>query len=119
VNKTHGKSLAGKKLVEVITAAAENKLSENITVIDLTGLAMPADFFVICQSDTGVGNRAIADEIMDACAEKNTRPWHHEGEGEGRWIVIDFTDVVVHIMLPELRRYYDLESLWGGRSIPR
>jgi ribosome-associated protein len=77
---------------------------------------MPADFFIICQSDTDVQNRAIAASIIDCCTERNTPPWHHEGQGEGRWIVIDFTDVVVHIMLPDLRRYYDLESLWEGGS---
>jgi ribosome-associated protein len=116
VNAKKGSSLAGRRLADVIVRAAEEKLAEKISVVDLTGLAMPADFFIVCQSDNSVQNRAIADAIVDACAEKDTLPWHREGEAEGRWILIDFTDVVVHIMLPELRSYYDLESLWRAGS---
>ena len=116
MNEKKETSLGGRQLVDAIIAAAEEKLAEKIVVVDLKGQSVPADFFIICQSDTTVQNSAIADSIIDACAAKNTRPWHYEGGAEGRWIVVDFTDVVVHIMLPELRRYYDLESLWSGQK---
>ncbi|MBN2036452.1 MAG: ribosome silencing factor [Chitinispirillaceae bacterium] len=105
--------LRGKTLVDTVVAAAQNKLAENIAIIDLSGRDTPADYFVICQSDNVVQNRAIADEIIARCGDQYTRPWHHEGTEEGRWIVIDFTDVVVHVLLPDLRRFYDLESLWS------
>jgi ribosome-associated protein len=105
--------LSGTELVELIFAAAQDKLAEKIVSIDLSGMATPADFFVICQSDTTVQNRAIAEEIIDRCAEAGAHPWHCEGKENGRWVLIDFTDVVVHILLPDLRRYYDLESLWS------
>jgi ribosome-associated protein len=114
VNKTTIKTLCGKQLVEVIVSAAQEKLAEGLTIIDLHEAAACADFFIICQSETAVQNNAIADTIIDRCARKNTRPWHHEGEDEGRWILLDFTDVVVHIMLPDLRSYYSLETLWTG-----
>lgn len=118
MTKTTNASLSGNHLVAVITEAAVERLAEKIVMIDLRGLATPADFFVICQSETAVQNRAIAQAIIDRCAEKNSYPWHCEGKEEGRWILVDFTDVVVHILLPDLRDYYDLESLWprGKRS---
>jgi ribosome-associated protein len=119
VNKNPKKPLKGKRLVDLIVEAAQEKLAEKITYIDLTGLATPADFFIICQSDTTVQNRAIADAIIEKGKEHDTRPWHSEGGEDGRWVLIDFTDVVVHILLPELRSYYDLESLWPqGKRCP-
>jgi ribosome-associated protein len=120
VKKNKRRALAGTELVELIFAAAQDKLAENIVSLDLSGMATPADFFVVCQSDTTVQNRAIAEEIIDRCAEADTHPWHCEGKEDGRWVLIDFTDVVVHILLPDLRKYYDLESLWsqGKRRVP-
>lgn len=121
MNKTTHTTLSGTKLVELIFAAAHDKLAEKIISINLSGMATPADYFVICQSDTPVQNRAIAEEIIDRCADAGSHPWHVEGKEDGRWVLIDFTDVVVHILLPDLRKYYDLESLWskGKRREPR
>ena len=120
MKKTTHAVLSGTELVELIFAAAQDKLAEKIVSIDLAGMGTPADYFVVCQSDTSVQNRAIAGEIIDRCAEADTHPWHCEGKEDGRWILIDFTDVVVHILLPDLRKYYDLESLWsqGKRRVP-
>ncbi len=50
---------------------------------------------------------------MDGTRELGTRPWREEGNEEGRWVLIDYSDVVVHIMLPEVRSYYNLEELWS------
>jgi ribosome-associated protein len=113
VKKDNGKILAGKELVEEIINAAQVKLAEKISTIDLREQHCSADWFIICQSDTTVQNRAIADEIVYSLSKKNTRAWHEEGLEDGRWVLIDFSDVVVHVMLPELREYYDIESLWS------
>jgi ribosome-associated protein len=114
MNEKTKKSLRGKRLVEIIVSAAQEKLAEKLAVIDLQEASATSDFFIIGQSETTVQNTAIADAIIDQCSRKNTRPWHSEGERNGRWILLDFTDVVVHIMLPELRSYYSLETLWTG-----
>jgi len=108
------KNLGGRRLVEAIVTAAQEKLAERLTVLDLHGTSAASDFFIIAQSETAVQNIAIADAIVDYCARKNTHPWHIEGEHEGRWILMDFSDVVVHLMLPDLRSYYSLETLWTG-----
>jgi|WetSurMetagenome_2_1015567.scaffolds.fasta_scaffold234894_3 ribosome-associated protein len=108
------KNMGGRRLVEAIVTAAQEKLAENLTVIDLHGTSAASDFFIIAQSETSVQNIAIAEAVVDYCARRNTHPWHIEGEREGRWILMDFSDVVVHIMLPDLRSYYSLEMLWTG-----
>lgn len=109
--------LAGKRLVAVISEAAREKMAEKIVIVDLGRASSTADYFIICQSPTTVQNRAIADAIVDACARKNSHPWHREGEAEGRWVLLDFSDVVVHIMLEELRAYYSLETLWSDAKV--
>jgi ribosome-associated protein len=100
------RSLGGRRLVDVIVAAAQEKLAERLTVIDLYGTLASSDFFIIVQSGTA--------SVVEHCARLHTHPWHIEGKREGRWILMDFTDVVVHILLPDLRSYYSLETLWTG-----
>ncbi|MBN1308674.1 MAG: ribosome silencing factor [Chitinispirillaceae bacterium] len=121
MKKKYGKPLGGRELVERIIQALEEALAEAIVAIDLQGLPGAADHFIICQGDTAVHNRACADRVMERLARYGTRPWQHEGYDEGRWILLDYSDVVVHIMLPELRDYYNIEELWAegkARRIP-
>lgn len=119
MSKLSKKVLFGKELVDAIVNEAKANLAEKIVVVDLQGIPGSADWFVICQGDTSVHNRAIFSGIVDALIEKGTRPWKQEGEEDGRWILIDFSDVLVHIMLPELRSYYDIETLWaeGAKTV--
>jgi ribosome-associated protein len=110
---TTKKPLAGKKLVDTIIATAEEKLADHITVLDLRKVSgASSDWFVLCQSDNTTHNSAIGREIDDICREKGTHAWHVEGETDGRWVLLDISDVVVHIMLPDVRKYYNLEGIW-------
>jgi len=119
VKKSSEKILGGKELVDKIVKSAKDKLAENIVVLDIQGLPGTADWFIICESDNAVHNKAIADAIVRDLNEQGTRAWHEEGTEDGRWILIDYSDVVVHIMLPELRSFYNLEELWAaGKKIP-
>ena len=99
-----------------ITEAALEKKAEDIVAIPLSTASGIADFFIICQGDNTVHNRAIADGIDDALAQHGEKPWHIEGAQEGSWILLDYSDIVIHVMLPELRSYYGLERLWNDRS---
>ena len=108
-----GAPLGGRELVDAVVRSLEEKLAERIVVIDLRGVSGAADWFIVCQGDNTSHTSAIADGVVGTLKEKyKTSPWHHEGLEEGRWALIDYTDVVVHVMLPEIRKYYDLESLW-------
>ena len=110
--------LAGKELVDAVVQALEEKLAEKIVVLDLRGVSAAADWFVVCQGDNTSHTSAVASSVIAALKEKHaTAPWHHEGVEEGRWALIDYTDVVVHVMLPELREYYGLEALWEKKNI--
>jgi ribosome-associated protein len=105
-------ALRGKPLLQLIADAALAKKAEDIVVLSLEEESGIADWFLVCQGDNPLHNRAIAGSIMDSLDEHGLSPWHAEGLAEGRWILLDYSDVIVHVMIPEARRYYALEELW-------
>jgi len=82
-------------------------------VLDLRKLSSVTDFFVICGSDSIIGVRAIAEAILFQLKEEGVSAYHVEGLEEGSWVLADYGDVIVHVFLQQVRKYYDLESLWG------
>ena len=100
------------ELAEEAIGFALDKKAEHCTLLNLEASAGIADWFVICQGDNPIQNKAIADAIEDGFNQKGAAPWHVEGYDEGRWILLDFSDVVIHVMLPEIRDHYQLEKLW-------
>jgi ribosome-associated protein len=112
--------LAGKPLVEAAIEALQDALALNIVTIDIRHLPGATDWFVICEGDNTVHNRACADRVIDHLRDRYaTRPWQREGLDEGRWVLLDYSDVVVHIMLNELREFYDLEALWSSGTLTK
>ncbi len=97
--------------------AALNKKAEDIKIFDLRPLSSITDFFVICTGVTEIHTKAIQEGIIEALKDESVRPWHIEGATVGRWILIDYVDVVVHIFQPEVREFYGLERLWGDAKI--
>ncbi|MDR0307442.1 MAG: ribosome silencing factor [Chitinispirillales bacterium] len=112
MKKSNTPPLSGRQLVDSVIQSLEEKLAEKIVVIDMNGTSGAADWFIVCQGDNTSHTSAVAGGVIKALKEKHTHPWHQEGVEEGRWALIDYTDVVVHVMLPELREFYNLESLW-------
>jgi ribosome-associated protein len=110
--KEQKKPLAGRLLIECAAQSAFDKKAERMVCIDIRSLTGFADWFCVCQGDNPAHNRAIAESVLEALEREATVPWHVEGLEQGRWILIDYSDVVIHIMLPELRKYYLLEQLW-------
>jgi len=106
-----------KRLVNRIAALALSKKAEDVLSVDLRGLSPACDFFVICTGTSGVHARAIADAIEDGLRESGEKAWHVEGRETGRWVLLDFVNVVVHVFDPEARDYYCLERLWGDAKI--
>lgn len=92
--------------------AAANKKGESIRVLDLRGLSSFTDYFVICSGFSDRQVQAIADSIGIELKEEGYAPVSIEGYREGRWIVVDYGDVVVHVFLDALRDFYDMEKLW-------
>ena len=103
------------KIFKTIIQAILDKKGEQIVSLDLRKIPEAvSDFFIICQASNNNQLRAIADnieeEVKNQCGET---PFKHEGRQAEQWILIDYVNVVVHIMLPEPRKFYQLEELWS------
>ena len=101
------------KIAEQMARLALDRKAENVLVLDMTRISGMCDHFVICSATSKTRARTIADHIETEMKNDDVRIVHRDGIKESDWIVLDFSDVVVHIFLSELRKYYDLESLWG------
>ncbi|MDZ4180847.1 MAG: ribosome silencing factor [Coriobacteriia bacterium] len=94
--------------------AAADKKAEDIVAIKVAELLVVTDFFVICTGRTDRQVKSIAEEVEDQLRERfGIKPIGREGVEEGRWILIDFADVVLHVFQPAERDFYRLEKLWG------
>jgi len=103
------------KIFKTIILAIQEKKAENIVSLDLRKIhEAVADFFIICEASSHTQIRAIADsveiEVKKSCDEL---PYKHEGIQALQWVLIDYVNVVVHVMLPESRRFYKLEDMWS------
>ena len=91
----------------------------DVKVLDLRNLSSATDFFVIATGRSDIHVRAIAEHVLDSARDDGNRPEHIEGLDEGRWVLLDYIDHVVHIFHPAVRDFYRLEALWGdARSMP-
>lgn len=103
-----------KKLAQLCRDFADNKKAENITVLDVRKLSSVTDFFVIASGTSQPHLRAIVEEITSRLRdEHDLRPARTDGMASGSWVVLDYFDVIVHVMHAETRTRYDLEGLWG------
>jgi len=103
------------KIFKIIIQAVQEKKAHNIISLDLRKIPEAvADFFIVCEGGSTTQVKAIADcveeEVRKNCDEL---PYKHEGRTSMQWVLIDFVNVVVHVMLPESRRFYKLEDMWS------
>ena len=103
------------KLIKTIINAIQEKKGENIISLDLRKVnEAVADFFIICEASNQPQVRAIADFVEMEMKEKcDEAPYRHEGMKNLQWVLIDYVNVVVHVMLPETRKFYKLEEMWS------
>jgi len=99
--------------LEQALAACEERKAVDGVVLDLRHLSDAADFFVIVSGTSDTHVRAIAEHVIEALQAEGTRPYVVEGLTQGRWVVVDYVDFVVHVFHPTLRAFYQLEALWG------
>ena len=101
---------------EIIIAAAQaadDKKAGDIVSIDLRGVSLVADYFLICEGRSATQVKAIAQGIVETLQENEVQVFSREGYRDGKWILLDFGSVVVHVFQEEERKYFDLERLWG------
>ncbi|MFM7645125.1 MAG: ribosome silencing factor [Sphingomonadales bacterium] len=113
--KTIKRLTKSSKIIKTIIAAIGEKKGQQIVSLDLRKInEAVADFFIICEAGNAPQIRAITDNVIDKvrdnCAE---RPFHQEGQQQLQWVLIDYVNVVVHIMHPDSRRFYRLEEMWS------
>jgi ribosome-associated protein len=101
------------ELVQVAARAADAKQAEDIVALDVTGPLPLTDAFLLATGRNERNVLAIADEVEDRMLEAGAKPLRREGRGEGRWVLIDFGDLIVHVFHEEDRQYYSLERLWS------
>jgi ribosome-associated protein len=106
------------KIIKTIIAAIKEKKGENIISLDLKKInEAVADFFIVCEAGNQPQIRAIAENVKDKVKDKcSENPFHHEGSSNLQWVLIDYVNVVVHIMLPETRKFYRLEEMWSDAA---
>ncbi len=102
------------ELAGAIEALAADKKAIDIVELDLRGVLDYTDYFVVCSGNTDRQVKAIHDAIhLGLKRDHELLPARVEGLADARWVLMDYLDVIVHIFVPELRGYYDLERLWG------
>ena len=102
------------ELARAIVDAAENKKASNIMLLDIRKVSTISDYFVICSGNSERQVKAIARDIEDELDKQDMSLRHREGLEEGRWVLLDYGDVIVHIFTPAERDYYRLEKLWSN-----
>src|SRR5947207_1339465 len=103
-----------RRLALLCRELADNKKAEDIAILDVRELSSVTDYFVIASGSSEPHLRAIVDEIADGLRENHhLRPKAIDGTLQAAWIVLDYFDVIVHIMKSDVRERYDLETLWG------
>ncbi|MBR2291877.1 MAG: ribosome silencing factor [Prevotella sp.] len=110
-----------KQLVQVITEGIQEKKGSDIVIADLTKMeGTICKYFIICQGNSPAQVEAITESIGDMARERlKEKPAHVVGLENAQWVAMDYTDVLVHIFLPDVREYYDLEHLWEDAKLTR
>jgi ribosome-associated protein len=103
-------------LSQVVDALLDRKAVDPV-VLDLRGLSSATDYFVIVSGTSNAHVRGMAEHLVTALAPAGVEPHHVEGLQQGRWVLLDYVDFVVHVFHPELRDFYQLERLWGDAPV--
>lgn len=105
-------------VAEKIVVAAEDKKARDVRILDVEGISMITDSFVVCSAQSNTQVKAIADHVEEELAKDGIQMIHREGYREGHWILMDFGTCIAHIFVEEEREYYNLERLWGEGEEP-
>ncbi|HLZ46508.1 MAG TPA: ribosome silencing factor [Gemmatimonadales bacterium] len=104
------------ELAQVVDALVDRKAVDPV-VLDLRGLSSATDYFVIVSGTSDAHVRGMAQHVVESLAPAGIEPHHVEGLAQGRWVLLDYVDFVVHVFHPELREFYQLERLWGDAPV--
>ncbi|MFY7901092.1 MAG: ribosome silencing factor [Chitinophagaceae bacterium] len=117
--KSNVKLAKNSKLFKTIISAIQDKKGEQIVSLDLRKVPEAvADFFVICQASSTTQVKAIADyvehQVKEIC---NESPYKNEGKSTAQWVLVDYINIVIHVMHPDARKFYKIEDMWNDAPI--
>lgn len=106
--------ISNKSIIETnIVSILEDHKAKEITMLDVSAITDITDFMIICTGNSNRHIKTLADYVIATAKKKGLEVLGIEGEKEGEWVLIDLVDAIVHIMLPTVREFYNLEKLWG------
>lgn len=108
--------MQAEELKDLVVEALEDLKGVDIIALDVRGKTSITDFMVIASGRSDRQVKALAQSVVDKAKEHGNPPLGMEGERQGEWVVIDLGDVVVHVMVPQSRDFYNLEKLWGEEA---
>ena len=106
------------ELNTLVLAALDDLKANNVVSLDVTGLTDVMDYLVVASGTSNRHVKALADNVAMEAKQQGVRPLGVEGQAGSEWILVDLGDIVVHVMLPATRDFYDLERLWNGSARP-
>jgi ribosome-associated protein len=113
------KTRAAGGIVPIVAGALDEMKAVNVAVLDVANLTDITDTMIIASGNSDRHVRSIADRVIEHAKKAGFRPMGVEGERDGEWVLVDLQDVIVHIMLPRVREFYRLESLWDVSAARR
>jgi ribosome-associated protein len=101
------------QLKDLVVTALEDLKGIDVRVLDVRGMTAITDFMVVVSGTSDRHVKSLAHNVLDTARERGVRPFGVEGEQAGEWVLVDLRDVVVHVMRPQMRDFYNLEKLWS------
>lgn len=109
-----------KKMAKLVIEALEDKKAEDIKIIDISGVSVLADYFIIANGNNTNQVQAMIDNVEETLGKAGYTPKQIEGYNTANWVLMDYTDVIVHVFDKENRLFYDLERIWrDGREVSK
>ncbi len=105
--------MKSKQLAELVAAALDDIKARDTVVLDVRGMTGVTDYMVVSSGTSNRHVKSLASNVVDEAKQKGVRTIGVEGDDTGEWVLVDFGDVVVHVMLPDARAFYDIERLWS------
>lgn len=107
------------KMLQTVLSALENAKAQNTISIDVRDVTDITDYMVIASGTSSRHVKSVADKVASTLRDAGNKPLGVEGEDQGEWVLVDFGDVILHVMQPATREYYQLEKLWGHGAVAK
>ena len=105
--------MQAEELKDRVIGAIEDMKGQDVAILDVRGMTDITDSMIIASGTSNTHVKAVAEKVLEVLRREGVKPMGVEGEQQGEWVLLDFGDVVVHVMHPETRRFYELEKLWS------